>query len=96
MKKYTLTIATLSVALSVTTLASLSGLPIESSLDTYLNMAIRIARFIVGFGIIFTAISFFKGSQMWMLGLGIIMVALIIGNLNTILDLLGMTGGVLM
>lgn len=81
---------------SIATFASLSGLPIESNLEKYMEMIIRISRFVVGFGIIFTALTYFKGSQMWMIGFGIIMVALIIGNLDTILNLLGMTGGVVM
>lgn len=74
--------------------SSLSGLPIEANLTKYLNMVIRIFRFVVAFGIIFTLLAFFKGSQMWMLGLGIIFVSLVIGYLDTILDLLGLTGGV--
>lgn len=84
------------IIISTISFASLSGLPIESNLEKYLGMVIRISRFVVGFGIIFTAFTFFKGSQMWMIGFGIIMVALIIGNLDTILNLLGMTGGVVM
>ncbi len=95
-KKLLLLVVILMVVISALSFASLSGLPIESNLEKYMGMIIRISRFVVGFGIIFTAFTFFKGSQMWMIGFGIIMVALIIGNLDTILNLLGMTGGVVM
>lgn len=57
-------------------------------------MVVRIFRFVVAFGIIFTLITFFKGSQMWIMGLGIVFVGMIVANLQTILDLIGLTGGV--
>ncbi|MCB8564493.1 hypothetical protein [Fusobacterium ulcerans] len=78
----------------VLTYSSLSGLPIEANLTKYLSMVVRIFRFVVAFGIIFSLMAFFKGSQMWMMGLGIIVVGLIVSNLETILDLIGLTGGV--
>lgn len=95
MKKRKLYLLFIFIIISTLSLASLSGLPIENSLEKYLGMIIRISRFVVGFGIIFTAFTFFKGSQMWMIGFSIIMISLIIGNLDIILNLLGMTGGVL-
>lgn len=80
--------------LVVISYSSLSGLPIEANLTKYLNMVVRIFRFVVAFGIIFSLMAFFKGSQMWMMGLGIVVVGLIVSNLETILDLIGLTGGV--
>ncbi|WP_289103648.1 hypothetical protein [uncultured Fusobacterium sp.] len=80
--------------IGILTYSSLSGLPIEANLTKYLNMVVRIFRFVVAFGIIFTLITFFKGSQMWIMGLGIVFVGMIVANLQTILDLIGLTGGV--
>lgn len=82
------------LTIGIISYSSLSGLPIEANLTKYLNMIIRIFRFVVAFGIIFTLLAFFKGSQMWLMGVGIIFIALIIGYLENILDLLGLTGGV--
>lgn len=82
------------LTLAAISYSSLSGLPIEANLTKYLSMVVRIFRFVVAFGIIFSLMAFFKGSQMWMMGLGIIIVGLIISNLETILDLIGLTGGV--
>lgn len=80
--------------IGILTYSSLSGLPIEANLTKYLNMVVRIFRFVVAFGIIFTLITFFKGSQVWIMGLGIVFVGMIVANLETILDLIGLTGGV--
>lgn len=95
-KKKLLLVILLLVIISTISFASLSGLPIESNLEKYMGIVVRIFRYVVGFGIIFTMLAVFKGSQMWMLGLAIVVVALIIGNLEPILNLLGMTGGAVM
>ena len=89
-----LTFLLLFFTIGILTYSSLSGLPIEANLTKYLNMVVRIFRFVVAFGIIFTLITFFKGSQMWIMGLGIIFVGMIVANLETIRDLIGLTGGV--
>lgn len=89
-----LTFLLLFFTIGILTYSSLSGLPIEANLTKYLNMVVRIFRFVVAFEIIFTLITFFKGSQMWIMGLGIIFVGMIVANLETILDLIGLTGGV--
>ena len=89
-----LTFLLLFFTIGILTYSSLSGLPIEANLTKYLSMVVRIFRFVVAFGIIFSLMAFFKGSQMWMMGLGIVVVGLIVSNLETILDLIGLTGGV--
>lgn len=89
-----LTFLLLFFTIGILTYSSLSGLPIEANLTKYLDMVVRIFRFVVAFGIIFTLITFFKGSQMWIMGLGIVFVGMIVANLQTILDLIGLTGGV--
>ncbi|WP_279119835.1 hypothetical protein [Fusobacterium varium] len=70
--------------IGILTYSSLSGLPIEANLTKYLNMVVRIFRFVVAFGIIFTLITFFKGSQMWIMGLGIVFVGMIVANLQSL------------
>ncbi|WP_297407407.1 hypothetical protein [uncultured Cetobacterium sp.] len=77
------------------TFASLSGFTIETGFQKFLGMIIRTFRYIMAVGIIFTLLAFFKGGQMWMMGLGVVIVSLIISNLDKILDALQLTGGVL-
>ncbi|SKA04368.1 hypothetical protein SAMN02745174_02367 [Cetobacterium ceti] len=74
---------------------SLSGFTIESGLQKFLGMVIRAFRYVMAAGIIFTVLAFFKGGQMWMYGVGIVIVSLIVANVDKILDALNLTGGVL-
>lgn len=81
------------VMISLTVFGSASSLPIANTLKTWLDYLIGLSTYVVAIAIVFTLYSYFSAKFNWLVGVAVIVIASIIANLYTILDLIGMSVG---
>lgn len=75
--------------------ASMGGLPFESTFETILGIIEKMGRYMIGAGFLVFLIMHNTGARESALktGIGVTVSGLIVGNLDLILDLIGLTGG---
>lgn len=82
------------VILSNTSIGSDLGTSLTSTFDTWLSFIIKLFRYIAAAAIIGAVIGALSGRASWSIAVMIIFVAIIIANLEIVLDKLGLTKGI--
>lgn len=69
------------------------GLGIDSMLEKYVMLIVKIFRWVTALAILITIFLFFQGRPVWTVIAGCVIAAAIIANLDKILNVLNLTGG---
>ncbi|CAL7891358.1 TrbC/VirB2 family protein [Fusobacterium necrophorum] len=85
------------VLASTNVLANLGGIAgIETTLQKWFNFVIGVFRYLAAAAIIMTLILAFQGRPVWFQGISVALVCVLIGNLDKVLNFLGLGKGLLM